>query len=558
MMINDLFIPVEEYAHADWWDKLAYQEFSYLFGILIKNKLDTTIIPKEEDARVYLKNTYKLLKELHSYYGMKSFESMMAEAMVNKEKGLPPEKSRILNSKEAIIESVFYSDSGAYDFQYWESARKRYKKDDEWIKKHLGFSINDAVELSKQAKELCQKKGNDRKNIKDFPSFCKWALDVFSFEISDISLMDKVKRRLLYRFSVTPGKSINANLKYPNNFNELEIKPIIKLSESSFLLPVSFNLARSIDESPYYWILENDKEYFPIAQKNRGDYTEESAEKVLQKVFGREHVFKNIRVERKKSEAGRKKLGKEYTDIDVLAILGNKALIVQAKSKKMTLLSRHGDLKQVAVDFKEAVQEAYNQGLLARRHVLTRDAEFKDKKGKEFKLPEAINEAYIIVVTTDNYPALEFQLQVLLKKQDADPFSIAVNVFDLDLLAKYLPDPYDFMFYVYQRIKLGDKIIGTSEVAALGYHLDQRLYIDPKSGFDHLTIAEGFAALIDDDIMRERYGTEEEKNKSRIKQKWKNESFTKLIEQVKRSIIPDLLMQSSFYQDCPVRLRMIS
>lgn len=540
MMMNDLFMPVEDYAEADWWDKLSYQELSFLFGILIKKKLDLSVLPSEADARKYMENTYKLLKELHDYYGLVSFDAMLGAALENKKQKLPPDRSNMLNSPEAIIESVFYSDSGAYDFQYSESAKERYKKDNAWIVEHCGFSIDDAVVFSKQVKELAQNKGNNRKGIKDFSALCRWTLDLFSFKISDVHLEQELVKSLLSRFSVTPGSPTNESLRYPSNFNELEVKPIIQLSNSQFLLPIAFNLARSVDESPYYWISESDKEYVVTAQKNRGDYAEESAQKLLETVFAKENVFRDVKVSRKKDEVGRKKKGEIYTDIDVLAILGNKALVIQAKSKKMTLLSRQGDLEKVGSDFKNAIQEAYDQGLEARRHILAKDALFLDKDGKEIKLDESIDEAFIIIVTTDNYPALEFQLQTLLKKSSTDPFSIAVSIFDLELLTRYLPDPFDFMFYVNQRIKLADRIFGTTEIAALGFHLDQRLYIDPKRGYDRLHIADGFAQLIDDDIMREMYGDEEMKKKSRIRQKWKNDNFTKLLSQVKASGKPGL------------------
>jgi len=53
-------------------------------------------------------------------------------------------------------------------------------------------------------------------------------------------------------------------------------------------------------------------------------------------------------------------------------------------------------------------------------------------------------------------------------------------------------------------------------------------------------IAPDFGQLMDDDIMRQMYGTDEDKKKSRIRQKWKNDSFIKLVSQITASNVPGL------------------
>ena len=74
------------------------------------------------------------------------------------------------------------------------------------------------------------------------------------------------------------------------------------------------------------------------------------------------------------------------TDIDVLAIAGNKAIIVQAKSKRLTELSKTGDEDKLRSDFKDAVQKAYDQGLACRTAVIEKQNTLVSSDGQEIAL----------------------------------------------------------------------------------------------------------------------------------------------------------------------------
>lgn len=531
LIAHDLFLTLDDFAEIDWWSRLSYQEISFLFGLLAKKPINLSKYPSPEVAEKYIQDTYQLMKDVHDYYGFTSMDALFRETFEKQKAGEKiPDSPPLFNSPESIIEAVFYGDSGAYDFQYWESAPKRYATDDTWIEQKLGFSINDAVRLSKEAKQSGENRIRQKKKWKTYKEFCDWILDAFTFSLRDLSIDEITAKKIIAHFSVIPGE-VNSNLVSPNDKNELVIKPIIQLVDERYLLPVSFHLAQAIDERPFHIMKDVEETYFdPIALKHRGEYTENIAFQTLKRVFGEKNVFCGVKVKKKK--------GEDYTDIDVLVLLGNKAIIVQAKSKKMNLISRQGDLDQLAKDFNKAVQEAYEQGAIAREHLLARDAVLEDLSGNIIEPDESLNEAYIVVTTTDNYPALELQLHAFLKKEPNDPFPIAINIYDLDLLATYLPDPYDFLYYVNQRIKLADKIFSGTEIGCLGYHLNQRLYIDPAGPYDRIMIADSFAQLVDDDIMRQRYGKTPEEKQSKLHNKWKNKSFTKLVEQLKSSNVP--------------------
>lgn len=533
---NDLFIPLDKYYDINWWDKISYQEVTYLFGLLIKKKIDIQIYPTPEQLAEYTDKTYALLRELHDHYTLAGFDSMITATIKQKDAGEDLTKPPSFNSPEGIIEPVFYGGTGAYDFQYWESAQNRYSDDSKWINDHCHFSIKDAVLTSQIAKEHSERKLRSLQKPNSPEDLFQQILGIFTIESKEIEVRVPTAELVLEKFSVEPG-DVNNNFRVPSDSNELNIRPLIKI-EGKYLLPVSFYFSKSIDESPFYW-MAGDPAYKDISLTNRGSYTEKRAEEVLIKVFGKDRVFRNVKVQRKKGQGVTEK-GKDFTEIDILALVGNKAIVVQAKSKKMSQLSKQGNLTNLIEDFQKAIQQAYDQGIKSRDHILSEDAEILDSSGRPVIPEDTLNDVYILIVTTDDYPFLTLQISNLLNREESQPFPLAVNIFDLDLLATYLPDPFDFSYYIKQRVFLAEKIMSPSEISCLGYHLEQKLFIDPRDDRTHISIAEDFGQIIDDDMMRRLYGTPEDASKSKLNQKWKNKSFSILVDQIKQSHNPGL------------------
>ncbi len=265
------------------------------------------------------------------------------------------------------------------------------------------------------------------------------------------------------------------------------------------------------------------KEYKDQAGINRGRVGEEITYEFLLKVFGKDNVFKSVKVLSKK--------GENYTDIDVFCIRGSKALCVQVKSKRLTILSRSGNDEQLEKDFQEAVQDAYEQGFLSRSKILGKNAKFIDENGNEIILSEEIDEVYLMVITTENYPSLAHQAHVMLEKKDNDPFPIVLTIFDLDLLTFYLNDPYDFLYYIRQRTSLMNYFKADEEMTFLGYHLKEKLWKIPNVDFS--LIATSFAQLVDRNYYPLKTGLKVSDDGDTIKNRWKNENFDRLCNQLK-------------------------
>ena len=98
-----------------------------------------------------------------------------------------------------------------------------------------------------------------------------------------------------------------------------------------------------------------DEAYAPTALRHRGEFTEALAFERLTHVFRADRVFQNVEIFKSKGEI----LG----EIDVLVIFGNRAIVLQAKSNRLTLQARKGNDLQLQSDFKAAVQDSVDKYL---------------------------------------------------------------------------------------------------------------------------------------------------------------------------------------------------
>ena len=321
-----------------------------------------------------------------------------------------------------------------------------------------------------------------------FTDHCDQLLNVFSFKPHEINGLPKdTIDAFLETFSLEPG-TVNQDFNIYGDFNTFDASPIICVGDGRYLLLSTFSLTQSIYESPFYW-MSADLAYRDTAFANRGKATASIAYEMMVRVFGPGRVFQDIRVMRNKGEA--------VTDIDILAFVGNKAVVIQAKSKKLTQLARRGSEERLRRDFKAAIQDGYDQATACRRALLNRRHKFVDNAGNELRLEESLDEAYLVCLTSDDYPSLNRQTAQFLTRKAGNPAPIAISLFDLDVLTFYLKDPFDFVYYQRQRTATADYYIAENEVALLAYHLSQRLWRDPKSDSDIVMLDASWAQFID-------------------------------------------------------------
>nr|WP_241498900.1 SEC-C metal-binding domain-containing protein [Rufibacter ruber] len=168
--------------------------------------------------------------------------------------------------------------------------------------------------------------------------------------------------------------------------------------------------------------------------------------------------------------------------MDVLVIFANRAIVIQAKSKKLTIAARKGNDNSLRSDFKKAVQEAYDQAYLCSTFLNDINYKFIDKSGLELKVNRNFKEIYPICIVSEQYPALSFQARQFLDFKETNtimpPF--VMNVFLLDVMTELLQSPLYFLSYINRRTSYGNKIHSTHELTILAYHLKKNLWMDDE------------------------------------------------------------------------------
>ena len=326
----------------------------------------------------------------------------------------------------------------------------------------------------------------------------------------------------LENFSLVPGANVNLQFQRMGEFNLFNEKPIIKLDEERYFVPIAFSVFKAVYENPFYWFLE-DKPYRKKAKGNRGTAGEDITYELLSKVFGKDRTFQSVGV---KEQNGKD----DVTDIDVLCVLGSKALCVQVKSKKLTKRAETGDIEKLREDFDGAVQDAYNQGLLSRDAILNGNFRFYRKNGEEIKLPEGIDEVYIMGITTEVFPNFDHLLRMMLNKKDDQQDPILLTIFDLELTTHYLSDPYDFLYYVRQRV-LVSRFYVCEDIDFLAYHLMEKLKELPKGTRSIRPV--GYGQRIDENYYPLKTGLPDSGEEDTIKNRWKNKEFDRLCDKLK-------------------------
>lgn len=532
---EDLFVDTRNVANINWRDRLHNNEFALLIGLLLKSKKFDFTELKSEEIKKLVKQTRQLLEELHwTFLGSRT--------------GLKPKKKpqdkkqfqrEVFSERDMIVESTFYDNSGFYDMQCFEMAAKLYKNDLEWLKNNTNFNLENAQAICLGIEDIINglhyMRNHEDELIKavgkqtiDTHGPLR-AIDEMAFSSGLVlkhaqkhnkQLTKKDVKDFFELFSCTIGDQLES-FKQPGDENIFTYKPLIKVADDVYFLPNKMFLAAAIYKSPLYW-MRQDESYVAIAGKHIGDITEDITYEYFVSIFGEQNVYRDVDVYPGKNRA---------TDIDVMGIIGNTAIIAQNKSKKMTISALSGNIETIKSDFEKAVIEPFQQGIKVRDIILNEQPyRLKDRSGKLITLPEGIERAYILCVSNEPYPAIMHQMRAFLINEGQLP-PMQISLFDLDLMALYLKDPYNFAFYIKRRVELDEKIIADTEITLLGLYLKMGLFI--PSGATILSPDQSFSQLVDADYYHRKKLTPAPKKSDRLLRDWSNPIYDELLTLVK-------------------------
>ncbi len=335
--------------------RLIRTEMSTLIGLMVKGELDLSL-PDVSTRERQTVMTEALLQELHD-----SMTESMAETVFSGATPTPFTQGRVLR------EPVFYGPESAYSFQYRDFSEVKYRRDEEWLRRNVGFSATDARAVAGVLFKLRDVKV--QKTFEDLraedPS--DWTLlPGFTFSPAEIvaaSGLSESTVNAIIRALALPKGETNTKFRSLGDFNVTNARPLIPLKTGEYLLYQAYALAEALYESPFFWMLA-DTDYKDTAFINRGTFTEEFCAERLRSVFGAERVHTNVHIVDGK--------GNDAAEVDVLVRFADRAIVVQAKSKRMTIEARKGNDQRIKDDFGRSVRDAFQQGQCRPQRVLVR------------------------------------------------------------------------------------------------------------------------------------------------------------------------------------------
>nr|WP_075746453.1 nuclease-related domain-containing protein [Pseudomonas alcaliphila] len=515
MVVDDV---VQQFS----FERLVRTEISTLIGLACKKQIDINH-PGPKCIQEHIDKTETLLKNLH-----KTMIPPLEEIFDKRKIGDP--SFNPFRTGKALRESIFYGGEAAYNFQYRDLALIKYKNDSAWFQKNKGYSIGDAAKIVSSLLIL----QNDKiSNL--IPTQLKtlspeeWTmLPAFVFsdkELSEKSGVDLETTKSFLDSFVCPPEIDRNQFSALDDFNPMNAYPIIRASESEFILFQNYGLLEALYETPFFWFNADDT-YKVKARENRGLFTESFSEKRLKIVFGEDRVFTNVDIYKDKQT--------RVGEIDVLVVFANRAIILQAKSKKLTIAARKGNDNSLQEDFKKAVQDSYNQAYQCAEYLNNENYRLVDSSGNELKIYRKFESIYPFCVVSDHYPALSFQARQFLKYQATTviKYPFIMDVFLLNVMTEMLQSPLHFLSYVNRRVEYAERILSNHELTILSYHLKQNLWIDDDTSM--IQLGDDICADLDLAMLTRRNGAPGIETPEGILTKYRDTTYGQLIAEIDR------------------------
>lgn len=513
------------------WNRLIRTEISTLIGLACKGNLNIGIQSSEIICH-YIEKTEELLQEIHNAV-YQNADSIFTLAKI------PNQRFR---------EAIFYSGDSAYSFQYKNLSLLKYIKDNDWLKNNKGFTVEEAVLIidaiqnlqNRKITEFCSSQKNTESNSRSI-------IDVFKFTAEDVSTESNVELSVVVSIIESFVSTIEmSDFSSLNDFNQKNAYPIIKITNSEYLVFLNYNLSEALYETPFFWFYR-DENYRNTAMKNRGDFTELFSAQRLINVFGEKNVYLNVVIyDTEKNIAG---------EIDVLVIFANRAIILQAKSKKLTIASRKGNDFSLKEDFKKAIQDAYDQAYSCANFILKSNYKLFNNQGIELNIERNLIRIYPLCVVSDHYPALAFQTRYFLNFNETEvikpPF--VMDVFFLDIVTEFLESPLYLLSYIERRSDYYNKTLSVHEITILAYHLLCNLSFDDK--YNVMYLDDDIGAELNIAILARHEGIPGRKTPKGILTKFKDTNLGRIIEQIEKeesSVAIDLGFLLLYLDECTV------
>lgn len=504
-------------------ERLLRTELSTLIGLMVRMPVDFTQ-PPPPAMQDFIDRSDRLLAELH-----RALSGQLSLNLTAADFSLETSSPRNVWNGAAMREPIFYCGESAYNFQYLDLTASKYGLDDPWFKANKSFTVQEMCLVATILGDLHNQRltGLVDELRESHPD--SWTvLPGFIFSAADVAnagpLSEAIVARVLDAFTCPPDDR-NETFTALNEFNKVNAYPILRTPDGKYVLLQHSSLLEALYETPFFWMAA-DRPYAPTALDHRGKFTEQFVISRLTAVFGAGHVLPNVDIYKGKDRV---------TEADALVLCGDRAIVVQAKSKRLTIPARQGNDRHLQNDFKLAVQAAYDQALACADALLGPGYRLVSSGGEEITLRRRPRFVFPVCVVSDHYPALAFQVRQFLTARTSaaiqPPF--VTDIFALDAVAEMLSSPMQFLNYLALRARIDARIFISQELVALGFHLEHNLWLDEE--YDFVNLGDEFTAALDIAMVARRTGTPGEQTPPGILTRFDGLNLGRLLSRIERT-----------------------
>lgn len=429
--------------------------------------------------------------------------------------------SLIENESDKKIESIlkkarlfsFYVRGESYQHQLKDILLDIYSPHDSWFKKKLGFTIEEALNISESIiaeynrrinleKELSLLKA--KSYIKDHPKSGSIVIDekkyltqvgcyyffgesdrILSFTLKQLAKFsghsENVCQSYLSRLSQKFGYK---NPRFPNSFeqaktapwdyNTLYEKPIIGYKKK-YYAPLPSLFYEVLYNTFYYDIIGDNRYWNSGGSKTYANSLEKKTAEYLGRIFPKKYIFINP----------------EYPDgtelCDVLVLFDRYVLVFQDKTKRMQYDSLIGkDIEKIKEDISKGIRSAFDQALKAKDYLESgTPVKIKVKNGEIVVDSKQISNIYPISITLDSYQNFTTRLSntnSILKVFEPNKYPWSISLSNLGTITEIISSPTQFLHYVYRRLTIEKTNfhLYADEIDLLGLYLSRGLYFEDR------------------------------------------------------------------------------
>lgn len=455
---------------------------NFIIGLALRNEVCVDKEPSEKDIE-------EILEALTTYFP--HFHLSLLPLAGDDRKG----NGVIFHAH--VHELIGQLNSGKYPFQLRELMARTFGQLDDYFTKTYGFTVKDAIEYSqriiRQYEDSLTARRESVKNqditdedlYNQFYFKSRELLEIVPEEFCKTNHLHDIKKftNYLMTFSCSFGEG-NPIYNSPLDDNLIFKRPILRHS-GHYYVPIPQDLFQrlpSIFEELLGPEKQKNSKIWIKYQERKSRFTEKKVTECIQRVFKEEDVYENLFYT----------IGGGRAEVDHIIPYCDNILIIESKSGNFSISAKRDGLKRITTNLKRLVSDAHNQGLRVREFIKNKKiAQFEHSNGKKaLEITYKKDKTNFILINVTLEPLLSFSSSLKnieslgLFSQSEYPWS--VNLFELDIITRYVDSPALFIHYIERRLKAQDENLFSTfdELSFLGFYLDWgnfNIYFDDGS-----------------------------------------------------------------------------